>query len=486
MNISQFEKQAEAFREEMIREYYQALAGLKEQLEIRPIYERYADLFAEDTVRALLGQRQDKQGRYLAELATMGYLEQRVKDLTEAITNFILKATVKWDGEEIPYQAVRPCISNEPVMKRRHELYARQRAVTAQSNDQRAERLQAMYSAAQGLGFTDYTMMCDQLEDLHLAWLTEQMRAFLDRTEEAYMEHLAHYLATIGVPEAKADVSDSLYLFRAPHFDELFPAERMLPTLRATLAGLGIDMDFQEGLELDTEPRPLKSPRAFCAPIRVPDEVKLVIKPIGGQNDYKALFHESGHAQHAVNTAAELPFAFKRLGDNSVTEGYAFLFDNLIRNRHWLREVLEAPECEDYVKFSRFHKLWFLRRYGAKLLYEQELHARVEDPASRYTDILGNTLKVGIAPEKYLEDVDDAYYAAQYLRAWIFEVQMRHYLEREYGPAWFTKPAAGRFLIDLWQQGQRDNVVELARQMGYEGLNLEPLMEELLYRNSGG
>ena len=480
MNISQFEKRGEAFQEEMNREYYQALAGLKEQLEIAPIYERYADLFAEDTVRALLEQRQDKQGRYLAELATMGYLEQRVKDLTEAVTNFILKATVEWDGGEIPYQAVRPRISNEPVMERRHELYARQRAVTVQSNDQRAERFQVMYSAAQGLGFTDYTAMCDQLEDLYLAWLTEQMQAFLARTEKVYGEQLAYYLAAISVPEDEADVSDTLYLFRAPHFDDLFPAERMIPALRATLSGLGIDMNAQEGLELDTEPRPLKSPRAFCAPIRVPDEVKLVIKPIGGQDDYRALFHEAGHAQHAVNTAAELPFAFKRLGDNSVTEGYAFLFDNLIRNCHWLREVLGAPKSEDYSKFSRFYKLWYLRRYGAKLLYEQELHAGVKDPASRYTELLGNALKVGIAPEKYLEDVDDAYYVAQYLRAWIFEVQMRSYLEREYGPAWFTQPAAGRFLMDLWQQGQRDNVVELAQQMGYEGLDLEPLTEELL------
>jgi hypothetical protein len=479
MDVSQFEKRAEGFQEEMNREYYQALAGLKEQLEIATIYERYADLFAEDTVRALLGQRWDKQERYLAELATMGCLEQQVKDLTEAITNFILKATVEWDGEEIPYQAVQPRISNESVMERRHRLYARQQAVTARSNDQRAERFQAMYSAAQGMGFTNYTTMCDELEDLHLAWLTEQMCAFLDRTEKVYVEQLAHYLATIGVPEEEANVSDTLYLFRAPHFDKLFPAERMIPALRATLSGLGIDLDSQEGLELDTEPRPLKSPRAFCAPIRVPDEVKLVIKPIGGQDDFRALFHEAGHAQHAVNTAADLPFAFKRLGDNSVTEGYAFLFDNLIRNRHWLQKVLKISECEDYVRFSRFHKLWFLRRYGAKLLYEQELHAGVKDSASRYTEILGSALKIGIAPEKYLEDVDDAYYAAQYLRAWIFEVQMRHYLEREYGPAWFTRPAAGRFLVGLWRQGQRDNVVELTRQMGCEGLDLEPLTEEL-------
>jgi hypothetical protein len=136
-----------------------------------------------------------------------------------------------------------------------------------------------------------------------------------------------------------------------------------------------------------------------------------------------------------------------------------------------------APAASIARRFSLVSS-WYLRRYGAKLLYEQELHSG-EDPASRYTGMLGSALKVGIAPERYLEDVDGAYYAAQYLRAWIFEVQMRDYLEREYGPAWSAKPAAGRFLMDLWRQGQRDNVVELARQMGYEGLNLEPLTEEL-------
>ncbi|HWQ28343.1 MAG TPA: hypothetical protein VNN12_04915, partial [Dehalococcoidia bacterium] len=48
----------------------------------------------------------------------------------------------------------------------------------------------------------------------------------------------------------------------------------------------------------DTEPRPRKSPRAFCSAIRVPDEVILVINPHGGHDDYRALFHEAGHAEH--------------------------------------------------------------------------------------------------------------------------------------------------------------------------------------------
>ena len=48
---------------------------------------------------------------------------------------------------------------------------------------------------------------------------------------------------------------------------------------------------------MDLEARPFKSPRPFCASISVPDEIKLVVNPHGGQQDYRALFHEAGHAQ---------------------------------------------------------------------------------------------------------------------------------------------------------------------------------------------
>ena len=42
------------------------------------------------------------------------------------------------------------------------------------------------------------------------------------------------------------------------------------------LRGLGIDVAASTGVVLDVEPRPNKIPRAFCAPVRVPDEVYLV------------------------------------------------------------------------------------------------------------------------------------------------------------------------------------------------------------------
>ena len=119
-------------------------------------------------------------------------------------------------------------------------------------------------------------------------------------------------------------------LLRASQWDAAFPAERMLSALKTTLAGLGIELRSQANVEIDIEPRPSKSPRAFCAPIEIPGRVVLVIKPIGGPDDWRALFHEAGHTEHFAHTSPELSFEHRRLGDNAVTEGWAFLFENLV------------------------------------------------------------------------------------------------------------------------------------------------------------
>ena len=63
------------------------------------------------------------------------------------------------------------------------------------------------------------------------------------------------------------------------------------------------DLDEQRNVELDVEQRPTKSPRAFCSPIEVPDRVVLVIQPIGGPDDWHALFHEAGHTEHFAHTS---------------------------------------------------------------------------------------------------------------------------------------------------------------------------------------
>lgn len=483
--MQDFEKQAEAFHQALYREYYLAEAGLKEQLDITPIYEHYGHLFNEEAVRELLSAPSDGGQRYLAEWVTLEYLENLVKGLTEQISNAMRKATVEWDGEQVPYHNLRPMMGNEPDMARRHRLEALERGVTATANEARAQRLGTLHQAATDLGFDSYVALCDRLRALRLDSLTDQMQFLLRETRAPFLQLLEESLAQLGVPLETAAICDVLALFRGARFDALFPKQELLPALQTTLAGMGIDLSRQTNLEVDTEPRPLKTPRAFCAPIQIPDEVKLVTKPTGGPDDYESLFHEAGHAEHFVHVRRDLPFPFKRLGDNSVTESYAFLLQYLLLNREWLRQVLGIEDNHDYLRFGRFCKLWLLRRYASKLTYEQELHTQVQGADARYASILGDALGVSIHTENYLADTDDAFYCAQYLRAWIFEAQLRRFIEGQFGKEWYATRDAGQYLISLWRRGQELRVEELATEMGYDGLEAKYLIHELVESDEG-
>ena len=143
--------------------------------------------------------------------------------------------------------------------------------------------------------------------------------------------------ASVGVGLAEAERWDVARVFRATEVGSRVPADRMLPALVATLQDLGIDLHSQENIHLDVEERPHKTPRAFCAPIEVPGKVMLVIQPMGGPDDWGALFHEAGHAEHFANTRAELTVEERRLGDSAVTEGWAMLMQYLTNDRRGSR-----------------------------------------------------------------------------------------------------------------------------------------------------
>ena len=63
----------------------------------------------------------------------------------------------------------------------------------------------------------------------------------------------------------------------------------------------------------------------------VAGRVVLVIQPIGGVDDWRALFHEAGHTEHFAFTSPNLKMEEKRLGDNAVTEGWAQVIEQLTR-----------------------------------------------------------------------------------------------------------------------------------------------------------
>lgn len=482
MDQATYEREAETFLTELYLEEYQVGAGLKSSLELAPIYARHSPLFAAETVRERLTAREALAGRYLADFAATGFLANQVKELSEEVANAELAAKLAWDGQDVPFLEVPVRLMNEDDPARRAELARAYHAKEAQWNPLRIRRWNQLHALATGLGFDDYVSAFDELRDLHLRSLAEQLTWLLDVTEPAFEAALTARLAEQGVPRASAGTWDVAALLRGKAFDALYPAEQLLPSLKQTLSGLGIDLDAQRNVTLDTEQRPLKSSRAFCSDIRTPQDVRLVIKPAGGVEDYGSLFHEAGHAEHFAHVDPNLEFPYRRLGDGSVTESYAFLFEHLLHSPAWLEAILalKPAQYEPAVRAARFGLLWMIRRYSAKLNYELELHSGLVDAkAHAYVYWLGRGCRVQIPPQRFLSDVDDGFYAAQYLRAWIFEAQLRRHLENTFGAEWFADRRAGEFLKGLWRVGQRDPVEELARRISTPGLDLNPLLQDI-------
>ena len=453
-SVDTYRHRLEDMLAEVMEEHYQNGAGHKATFDIAAVYERYADLTTLEQANALAAQH---AGPELERFACEAYIGDGVKLLSEELTNTQTTLVVPVDGTEVPYREVAPRILNEPDAAARRELYAARCAATAEHLNPLHEQLFARTASLLADVGDDSVLGLYERFGYTPRTLHEATSAFLRDTDAVYRQTIdAELRRRVGIPLADAGPADLARMWRAPEFDAAFPTERAVPALRATLRGLGIDLHAQANVHLDIDARPGKVPRAFCAPIRVPGRVMLVMLPQGGQDDYRALFHEAGHAEHFAHMPADLPAEARVLGDNAVTEGFAFLFEHLLADPHWARAHLDGGD-HAYPRFAALYKLFLVRRYAGKLAYELELHApgaRLADLPARYAAHLSAATGVPYPETDYLEDVDDGFYCTCYLRAWAFEAVLVDHLRARFGPDWFAARGAGDVLRELWALGQ--------------------------------
>jgi hypothetical protein len=380
-------------------------------------------------------------------------------------------ATVDVDGERVPYFAISGLLANEPRQERRARLDAALDPVLDSLIGLRRAIWDSHHGLARELGYASYTEMIDELKGLSLQALRSMAGTVLAGTDSLYRALLAEALrASPGIDPGRFSRYDTGILFRASRFDRYFPRSRAIPVAESLYALLGVSIRTQSNLVIDTVSRPGKNSRAACFVIRVPEEIRLSVQPVGGPDDYAALLHELGHAQHYAHTK-EHALEFKVLGEPTVTETYAFLSEYLLVNPAWLRQHsgMPVPALKDFVRMNALARLFFVRRYCAKLLYELAFHDGAPRPDTLYASGLARALGYRHTPadsRRHLSDLDEHYYAAAYLRAWFLEAQLNASLTRRYGVNWYEHPEAGAFLRSLWARGDRMTGEELAALIG--------------------
>ena len=477
----------DAFLESLERAEYLALSGQAESAGVEAIYDRHQGLFEAEAFHAVEppadGSREDLRRSHLREFLAEGIEGHRTRDLRDAYLAAEAAAVVEVDGEEIPYRRMPIRIRREPDRRVRVALdKARVKTVAATLNPISLDMTLRRHEVARELLDTDYDSYCRRLSGVDFDALEAKTAALLAQTADPYDELMEHFgrRALPGLDLREMWSHDLARLFHGEEWSPLFPSEAMVPAIGRTIAAMGLDLTAGGRIEIDLEERPAKTPRAFCAPIRVPDEVKLVLQPYGGHDDWSTFLHELGHALHFANVSPEQPLEFRRMGDNGVTEGWAMTFDHLMMLPPFLRRVVGISHPEAYLRFAAFRELAALRRYSAKLSYERSLHREGPGPgrAAEYVERLSAATRARPPLELWIEDVDPHYYCIRYLRAWMFAGTVHSTLRERFDEDWFLNPKSGPFLRQLWSSGQEGRVEDLARaSLGVQDLGFEPLME---------
>lgn len=488
----------EKFEEELSREHYLHSSGQKDELESVKIYKKFKHLFSKEHIEEASKNLSTREGKLLYDVFVGSFIGNQVKRISDKAQSFEAQATVVVDAQEIPFRQVSSILVNEDSREKRKKLYESTKPVKRKLTSFEKRLWKKEYALLKELTSKEYVDYLSWSKEVDYDVLAEQLRIFLVKTDELHKKQMEKNMASVGVKLKDAYPYDYAYFSRAKPFDVFFQKEKLVEAAKKFWNDLGFDINSQKNIFLDVEERQKKVPRAFCMPIKIPEEVYLVIKPQGGQDDYQAFLHESGHTEHFANTDANLPYELKHLGDYSVSETYAFLIEYLLANELFLQKYIGMP-VEDAKKFASFimeQKLQAFRRYAVKVIYELKLHRNnlqkldkefkpaegsYSSFAMMYVDLLSRATKIKYAKEGYLLDVDAGLYAADYVRAWLFEAMLHKKLEEKFGKDWFSKKEAGEFLKNLWKWGNSGkSTVELARIVGYENVDIKCLTDDFL------
>jgi hypothetical protein len=494
LSLESLRQDGEAFMQEISREYYVSYSGLKPTAELQPIYARHAGILGEDALAltreafqgASEGSEERRSARLLLDWQAEAQSSRQLASLDEREIAWQGSAVVRvGDGREIAFEALPIELGNNLDADDRHRIdAARSKLVEAELAPIRREKFQREKEITEALELAPtFNATFELLSGISLDDLRAQCEAFLRDTQAMWDDVLPEFAKRVlGMKASDLTRADAAPMFRAREFDGAFPAKHMESVIRKQVHEMGIDPVASGRITLDTGEREGKRSRAFCAPVRVPDEVYLVLRPHGGQMDWTTFLHELGHALHFAYMRPDLAFEYRWLGDNSITEGYAMLFDHMMKDQGWLKRYTElgATNMRSFVRSAGFEELHYLRRYSAKLIYEIQMYgggSPWDAMPDLYVETLTSATGFQYSPADAFVDVDPRYYAARYLRAWQLQALITETLVERYDVDWWRNPRAGPWVCSaLFGEGQRELAHEQASRISGKTLSFGPLV----------
>ena len=496
LTVAKILKGVEQLNYELNTETRLVRAGQKETQETEPIMKRHewlASLSVVKLVQAQLNRARDPDERERLErlyfTCTGLYTYHKLARLDDQLQTSLANHKVRLDGEQVPYYNLSPRLQNESNFDKREALGVAMDGVHRRFNPEKLAALQReLQVLRRDLGYKSYIGYCEAQKQFDYEKFIVILAESGHRTALLFRDHMARWAtAKLAKPFRTPEGKPALhrwhvnYLMKLGDFDARFPKKEMLPTLFGSLRRMGIDLKARKNITLDLEERDRKNPRACLFAAKIPQEIHLLLKPVGGLQDYETFMHEAGHALHFAFSEAKLPYEYRHMSrSNALTEIYAFLLQNITLDALWLEETLHmSRKLAERIRYYRvLCDLYMYRRYIAKLRaefaffrqHEEKGHAALSN-GKTYAQTLTEYTGFIYQPSGYLFDMDEGFYSADYLRAWVGEAQLADYLQRNFSERWWADKRAGKFLVDLWRSASTQEAEQVLGGLGCPALD---------------
>lgn len=312
--------------------------------------------------------------------------------------------------------------------------------------------------------------------------------AALERGTRTAQRRLRMQLITAAgdKPAAPWDLDYALDRIAPAPPDERFPKGRAMDTAFAVYRALGIDLGQPK---LDVTLRDFAFGGQTIA-VKIPDDVRLVVRPTPGIRFYATLIHELGHAYSATRTksTSSLTAGYEWIPgmlEPAFAEGIAEVFSRLLDEPSVLRDHLgmDAAEARQIVASRRIELVARVRRTLAWVELERLAH---ENPDADL-DTLSLRLERRMGATDVPRDTEPVWatspflatypaYTQSYLLAAMVAFQVREALRARFGKAWLS-PTAGAFLTERFvADGSRWTLREKLVRVSGKPLSVGPMM----------
>jgi len=409
-----------------------------------------------------------------------------IYELRNSINERIIAFQPSLNGQKLGRSEITEILRTHPERAYRRQVFEQAlRPLAEQLGPGVRELMRRRNAQAQKLGYPTYPDL--QLKLLGLSRLT--LYSLFDQLEQLtnapYQAFLAESCQKAGLKQLEQWDLNFFADQEANLPPALFPCTEIIPAIFAFLRCFGLEPE-KLPVQVITKDIPFGG---LCYSISIPNDIRILCNPKDGYAYYRTMFHEFGHALHAVFNRQQ-SYILKR-ESGVFNEAMAETLAYFTQQSEWLIETsgLPAAQIEGYQRGNLARRLVRFRSLMAQAHFEIEAYSQLEANLEQLNAEMETRylLTPNLTPRWAASSFPTTHpiYRQNYILAELIAAQTHATLRQKFGSFWQLdsegQAAVFAFLVEnYYAPGNRYDWLEKVQQATGQNLQVSALAQDLM------